>query len=357
VTALTLLYNDRGNSVDGIRDHTNLLGATLAERGALDVAVETRFRPSSLESALDRAGSSVILQYSPFCYGRWGFAPWLPAALLRLRRRRPRPTIALLVHEPFVPIVSARSFAMGAWQRLQLEALRLASDVVFASIESWAARLGRRRPSRPVLHLPVGSNVPDMRGAREKQRRALGVSDDTLVVASCGRRHPGWRGDYVSAAMRRIADTGTPALMLSLGADAPPFDDLGDIPLHAPGRLSASELASHFAAADLFLAPFVDGVSTRRGTLMAALQHGLPVLGTDGHLTDGLFRQAPDALRLTPAGQPAAFADAAGRLAVSRSERADLGRRGRSLYERLFDWPVTVDKVLAALTHHAVRRS
>src|SRR5262249_28838598 len=64
---------------------------------------------------------------------------------------------------------------------------------------------------------------------------------------------------------------------------------------------------------DLMLLPLTDGVSTKRGTLMAALAHGVPVVGLQGTRTDRILRG--DALTLTPAGDPAAFARAAVALA------------------------------------------
>ena len=92
------------------------------------------------------AYDAVVVQYNPFMYGRWGFAPWLPAALWRARRSRGAPEIALMVHEPYVPMVNWRWALMGLWQRSQLLALYGMADVVFASIDSWAAMLGRLRP-------------------------------------------------------------------------------------------------------------------------------------------------------------------------------------------------------------------
>jgi glycosyltransferase involved in cell wall biosynthesis len=115
-----------------------------------------------------------------------------------------------------------------------------------------------------------------------------------------------------------------------------------------PGRLEASDLARHLAAADLFVAPFVDGVSTRRTTLMAALQHGLPVVGTDGRLTDGVLRSS-HALTLVSVDDRQGLSDAARGLAGDPGRRHALGAAGRELYERAFAWPVIAATIVAAL--------
>jgi glycosyltransferase involved in cell wall biosynthesis len=100
------------------------------------------------------------------------------------------------------------------------------------------------------------------------------------------------------------------------------------------------------AGSDIFLAPFADGVSTRRTTVMSALQHAIPVLGTDGHLTDRVLQQSSSALRLVPVRDRDGFAAEAMRLAQQGEERRALGDAGQLLYARSFDWPVVVDGLM-----------
>jgi glycosyltransferase involved in cell wall biosynthesis len=102
------------------------------------------------------------------------------------------------------------------------------------------------------------------------------------------------------------------------------------------------------SAADLFLAPFSDGVSARRSSAMSALQHGVPVLTTDGPLTDSLLRDA-NAIALTAVGDSVAFEVEAVSLAASAERRRMLGNAGRALYETEFDWPVLARRFVAAV--------
>jgi glycosyltransferase involved in cell wall biosynthesis len=81
---------------------------------------------------------------------------------------------------------------------------------------------------------------------------------------------------------------------------------------------------------------------------MSALQHAVPVLGTDGHLTDRVLRES-NGLRLVPVAQRDRFAEEAARLAGAADERRALGDAGRGLYARRFDWPVLVDRLLDLL--------
>lgn len=343
VERVVLVHSDRGRAVDGIRDYCARLAEELPRHS---VRGELRAWPEVGEWD---AGSAIVLQYSPFCFARWGFAPRLPAWALATRARRGA-SVALMVHEPFVPMESWRSTAMGLWQRAQLGALRLGADVVFTSIDTWAERLGGPLGGREVRHLPVGSNLPDRRDRRRSTREALGAGEDTVVLATIGRDHPSWLGGHVTAAANAVAASDRPTVLLALGAEAPPLHGLDPaISVDAPGYLEAGELSARLAGADLFLAPLLDGVSTRRGTLMAALQHGLAVLGTDGPLSDRVLRESGGALRLTPVGEQAAFAAAAAALAADAPAREAMGAAARELYERRFDWPVIAAEMLAAL--------
>jgi glycosyltransferase involved in cell wall biosynthesis len=362
IERVTVVHGDRGQEVDGIRDHGAQLVAALEELALpaaelrLDTSAETasgRGPAGHLRRALRRAGpnEALLLQYSPFCYGRRGLAPWLPACLLEARAMGPRrPALALMMHEPYVPMTSAREALMGSWQRLQLSALQLAADVVYASIEPWAHELSAAPPWRLVHHLPVGSNLPDGRAQRGAQRARLGAGPDTLVVACVGRDHPGWLAGHVVAAANALAASGRPALLLELGAQAPALAGLDPaVALQAPGYLEPTGLAAHLAAADLFLAPMADGVSTRRSSLMAALQHELPVLGTAGPLTDPGLMEAGSALALTDIEDRDAFAKAAPALAADPARRAAAGAAARQLYEREFRWEAIARKLKETL--------
>jgi glycosyltransferase involved in cell wall biosynthesis len=345
--------------IDAIRDHSYRLAEALRARGA-DVDVHMRtpghgwlvdpggaVRPR-LAAGLG-AYDAALIQYNPFMWGRWGFAPWLPFELARLRARRPRPLLVLVLHEPFVPMEGWRWTLMGLWQRAQLAAVRATADIVFVSIEIWTRRFMRWHPRRPTFHLPVGSNLPDRSASRRAERERLGAGDDDLVVAIVDVGGAARRPALVTAALERLVAGRRRIVLLVLGAGAaPPPGIPPGVDVRVPGRLDAASLAAALASADLFLAPFVDGVSTRRTSLMAALQHGVAIVGTDGDLTDSLLRES-SALVLVPVDRPDLFAAAAARVADDPAERAVLARDGRELYREQFDWPTIARRVIERL--------
>lgn len=356
---VVVLATIRSSATDGIYDYTCRLENSLsADHSVRVVNCNPLTEPlegfrSLLPEGEGGGTMTVVLQYNPFNFGRWGFAPWLPKKLWQLRRLSPRIRIALMAHEMYVPVRDWRTALMGAWQRAQLVVVRALSDVVFSSVGLWADRLRAGRPRRRVYHLPVASNLPDMRHARSGMRARLGADERTVVLASFGTNHPDRLPDYIRTATAAVAATGVGTILLNLGADVPLVEAGPDVRVLTPGRLEDEEVAAYLAAADIFLAPLHDGVSTRRTTMMAALQHGLPVVGTDGELTDDTLRQEQDALRLIPVGDRDSFAQAASELAADPASRTRRGAEARLLYERRFDWPVLSARLLAALREGA----
>lgn len=294
---------------------------------------------------------AVIVQYDVFRYGRRGFVPWLPARLLHLKRRAPHLRIAVMLHELHLPFHTWRWEIKKGWQRVQHVGFRLAADVLFCSVEAWVDELQQRMPQRPVVHLPVGSNLPDRRHTREWERVRLGADGQTLVVASFGTDDSPWRlYDYTTYALNRMARAGHRVLFLNLGGNTPILQGIDEaVRAIRPGFLSNTALAEMIAASDLLLAPLADGVSTRRTTAMAAFQQAVPVLGTCGSSTDGVLRTAEGALRLVPVRSPTRFGDAAVCLAGDADLRRRMGEGGRELYQRSFDWPITAVRALSAL--------
>jgi glycosyltransferase involved in cell wall biosynthesis len=261
-----------------------------------------------------------------------------------------------MVHEPFVPLSGCRQAVMGVWQRAQLRALGFVADVIFASTEKWAERLGATRPQTPTHHLAVGSNLPDMWGFRREERNRLGVADDAVVLASLGSPHPSRLLQDVVLAANAVASLSIPTVLLNLGAEAPALMGLDSrVVAYSPGRLPAADLARRLAAADISLAPFVDGISTRRTSLMAALQHGLAIVGTDGPLTDTILRQPNNGISLVPVSRPDLFAATTRALAANAKSRFALGASARRFYFQAFDWPVLAKRMLVELAPATVR--
>jgi glycosyltransferase involved in cell wall biosynthesis len=356
MTKLALLCAEPRGRVDAIYAATQCLDAALNDLG-LDSHVVTRDAGGAWTTGATRWHGLVdvardfnilILQYNPFLYGRRGFAPWLVRDLFRVRARRRHPTLVLYAHETSMPMDGWRKTLMGLWQRAQLRAVHAAADISFATVEKWTAQLAKAVPRRRAVHMPVGSTLPDMRRARDTTRASLGATQ-RLVVTTLSSGHESHLVSYVVDAVTRIADLVPGVLVLTLGAGAHAVNVRG-VEVKRPGEIPAAELAALVAASDLFLAPLVDGISTRRTSMMAALQHGVAVLGTDGLLTDTMLKTS-GSLLLCRTGDRHGFVESAAALAVDEPRRTMLAASGRALYARAFDWPRIACDVSEALMH------
>jgi glycosyltransferase involved in cell wall biosynthesis len=330
----------RDQGIDAIDQYSRLLVDAIREND-----LEVDYFSEGLEELSGRSmtPSWVLLQYNPFRYGRWGFAPKLLSDVRRLRRANV--AVALMVHEAWLDMTDWRTAAMGAWQRVQLRALVRQADAVMTSTQAIAEMLGH-----DAIHVPVATNIASMNVPAHAARKRIGV-ERALVVSLFGRSNPSRALAYAEAAIGALAEVhGAQNLtVLNLGADAPGLDAPDGVEVIDSGPQPAGELSLRLCASDLMLLPFLDGVSTRRSTLMAALAHRRPVLGLRGKNTDQVLIDAVDALALTPMGDPTAFAHAAVELTRDPRKMRAIGEAGGRLYDERFDWPVVAARVTAVL--------
>lgn len=357
--------------LDGIGDHTARLARTLSgrvnvrvltaqadwrslsgvqvrqafsidrRRGILDIVDEIRADPPDW----------VFLQFEQTSYGRWGLNPFVPLTLHRLRSIAPETRIAVMFHEDFMPASSVKFAIMTTWQRLQFWMLGRVADVAFFSTQTRAHRYKQWFPNTSVQHLPVGSNIPLKDADQSQERQRLGLQSDDLVVGVFGSAHPSRNLSHVRAAVGACERDGLRCEVLYVGPegdqvrrklDATNFLDAGPLP--------PEDVSRCFSTMDIYLAPFTNGVSARRGSFLTGLQHGIPTVTTLGHETGPfLSSQPPDAFVAPPSDHQDLFSRRVEELAHSPDARHTVGLNGKNLYEEHFSWPTIADTLLNTL--------
>ena len=81
---------------------------------------------------------------------------------------------------------------------------------------------------------------------------------------------------------------------------------------------------------------------------MAALAHGVPVVATEGPLTEPIWRTS-DAVVLVPAGDAEGLAAQTAALVADPARRADLARRALALYDTQFDLRHTISALRSSV--------
>ena len=305
----------------------------------------------AVDRLLDRFPSPrrLLVQWVPHGFGyrsmNVGFCLWL------WQRARNGDRVDIMVHEPYLAFGGGgiRWAAAASVHRVMTAVLTRAARRVWIAIPDWERRwrpytLGR---DVPFAWLPVPSSLPppapdDVRRVGERYGRA----DGPIV---------GHLGSYGSAATRmlsaslpKILEQSPNSVALLLGQNSKRFYPqlAADHPqlaprLHAAGALSATALAQHVRACDVLVQPYPDGISSRRTSAMAGLALGVPVVTTDGRLTESVWAES-GCVALVNVDESHRLADETLRLLSDDRERRDLASRGRDVYARHFDLPHTI---------------
>lgn len=350
----------------GVGDHSFLLAQALSARtrvevhcgqttpaphlGAVDARTDfdhrfpwTLLRLSRMDDF--RPGDTVFAQYTNFAYGRYGFNPWIAPSLSRLRRKGLR--VTTMFHETYMPAVGVKIRMMGAWQRVFFRQVGRASHLCLFSVEPWTRQYRPWFPESAVETLPVGSNIPLVApGQASAERLGLGIPPQVPVLVVFGGTHPSRLFDWIVAASRRLSEAGVEHRLLRIGPDGEEVARrLRGLPLVDRGILPPDEVSRTLRCGDVFLSPISDGASSRRGSLLAGLQHGLACLTTQGPSTDASFRENAG-VAMEFASDSADFARRCLELVRNPQRRIHMGKCASSFYEANFSWESIADRYL-----------
>lgn len=309
-----------------------------------------------LSEALDHspAPRRLLVQYVPHMYGFKA----MNVAFTRWVRRRGElgDRVEVMFHEVAYPFVKwpPHHNLLAAVNRRMAKHLTQQAAKVYISTESWRKLLEPLTPPQtPIIWLPVPSNVPacgDETAAAKLRDHLLPNSNGVLLG------HFGTFGDAISRLLESILPAVLEALpkasCLLLGRGGgrwrtaflrrhPQFADR----LVATDGLEGHVLASHIAACDLMLQPYPDGVSTRRGTAMAALANGRAMLTNTGCLSETIWPNSNAILEATSLS-PHDWASIATKALGDSGFREQVSRNASELYQTQFAITNTVEALL-----------
>lgn len=349
ITSIALLGRPDA-PVDALEDYVAALSLALAVRGIQVQPFQVEWQQGRVvalwhlwSSAREWRGRLVLIQYTALQWSRRGFPGLLFPVRWVLHARGAR--IGVVFHDPGAfPVRQNR----GAVRRIADYLRRWVQERVMRSLErraelavftvptdrvAWLRRLHHRH-----LFVPVGSNVPAALGTGERSIPTIAVfavssgertASDVAAIAGAARRAAAVVGRVRLVVFGRNADDAHTALEAAC-AGAP-------IELVVRGVQLPGEAARTLADADVLL--FVRGhVSSRRGSVIAALAHGLPVVGFSGQETAPPITEA--GVALVPEGDHAALAERLAQVLNDCSLRQELSARSRSTYAQHFDWNV-----------------
>jgi glycosyltransferase involved in cell wall biosynthesis len=314
------------------------------------------FKPADLRRVgklLDQCSAPrrLLVQWVPHGYGyhsmNMAFCLWL-----RRRAVSCHDIVEVMVHEPYL------TFGGGSWKqsgvaavhRLMTMVLLDAAERVWMSIPAWEASL---RPfalkrSLPFRWLPVASNisvVDDPRGVEAVRARYAPAGEQ--IVGHFGTYDRNIRELLLKSVPTLLRDCeNCTVLLLGHGGEsmrealiAKQTQLRGRI--HAPGTLSAEALSLHISACDVLLQPYIDGVSSRRTSVMVGLTHGVPISTTSGRLTESIWAESA-AVSLAPVEDVTALVKETHALLNDEAKRQRLSVAARTLYQDRFHLKHTI---------------
>jgi len=349
---VTIVGREFPPAISGIGDHTDLLAAELVRLGH-DVTVVCRapgeqretFTVLPVRSDFDARGGAelartvastrpdaIIWQYNPFSFGRRGLA--LGAGRFARALKAVAPLI-VSAHELWFPWGRnrARGFLWAVSQRLQTRAvLRAAAHTVVTTDR----RLGDLPRGLAASVIPIGANIEP--GSSGSGREHLGIPDDAFVVAHFGSVGPGRDLGPVVDAVATLRERGIDARLL-LAGNTGPFEHPASLngSLIATGTGSRGEVSRVLASADVYVHPDRVGPAPgRRGSLAAALAHGLALVAYDGPDRDRRLESGRNCVLVgADAGDVTRALEA---LALDPGRRRLLGEALQQTYEQTFAW-------------------
>lgn len=293
----------------GVSDHTNILARKLQEMGhSITVATAQenpenssgfRFinvkRPwglASLQTIIDDVKKNptdlILIQYTPLSFApkAYGVFPSFALFLQKIKKQAP---IKMIAHEANYPIeLNLKGVLLGISHVTQFSIFIHFIDRIFfshaAQKEYWSQKIPWKKPSFECS--PSFSNIP----VKSSVEKPSSLDKETTYLTYFGGTHSSVQfPSLISSLKAAQKNFNEKTKLLMIGTEQKDWGqrtqehELKDVIFC--GKLSATEVSAYLQASQLILLPYQHGVTSRRGSLMAALSHAKPVITTFGCIT------------------------------------------------------------------------
>jgi len=333
---------------DAVEEYCRYLGEALMAEG-FELVIE---RVAWAESGWARAASAlrrrarewreewVLVQYTALAWSNRGFPLRFPQILKILKAAGARVGVVFHDIEPYSGKRVIDQLRRGAQLRAMRKALRLCDAAVFTvPMEkiSWI----KRQPGKGCF-IPVGANLPTSGEANSRKGILTGGRLSVAVFGITGGEAGRKEIENIVEAVRFAASRVGNLRLIVLGRGAQSaeaelrkrFCDSA-VELHVLGVLSAEDVARSLSDSDVLL--FVRGhISTRRGSAIAGIACGLPVVAFEGPETAAPITEAGLALFLPQ--RKGDLGDVLVRVLEDEHYRASLAQRSWLAQRQYFSW-------------------
>ena len=261
--------------------------------------------------------------------------------------------VAWTYHDLLVPYLFPKAGAR--LRRWVTERPSYTADLTIVTNEGDFQQL--RGSASPLRKIPIGSNIQGQfldDAARRRRRAQRGYDESSLVIAYFGFLNRSKGGLTLIDTLDVLVRQGHNAHLLMIGervgaSDATNHAYLSEVEARIgqlglgervkwTGHQPDDEVSADLNAADVLLMPYTDGVSLRRGTLMAGLVNGCAIVTT---MPQSPLTELVDGrdLLLVPPEDPSSAAAAVAKI-VTEDGLSLLLRANARQAAKQFSWPV-----------------
>lgn len=300
-------------------------------------------------------GERLLVQYVPHAFGykamNLPFCAWLFAY------GRKFGGAIVMFHEVQLGILTgdpARYRLIDAATKIMARLAARSAKRIFIATPIWEPLLRRYVSNeRPIAWMPVPSTVAVIDECARVDAARRRWSPDGRLVGHFGTYPP------AIAAMLHIivptilaADSSVVLLLIGVNGEACRQRLIRENPalanrIVATGALPSDELSLAISASEILVQPYPDGVTTRRTSMMAALEHARPIVTTRGLFTEPLWERS-GAVAMVEAGDSSAFASAVSELLKDSELRRRYASAAKALYANRFDVSHTIKALRGA---------
>jgi glycosyltransferase involved in cell wall biosynthesis len=289
------------------------------------------------------------IQYQTAAYSLHPAINLLP---LCVRLLSGRPLVVVTFHDLRVPYLFPKAGRIR-W-RANLCLARWSDAAIATNQEDLATLAEATLPTTPRL-IHIGSNIEPLAQPgfdREAWRSRYGIAADEILLCYFGFLNQSKGGETLLQVLAELRQRGRLARLLMIGGQVGDSDPTNasylerfkrvsaaqglDPHIQWTGYVAAETVSAWFWAADACVLPYADGVSLRRGSLMAALAHGVPTVSTVPPMPIDKLTHG-DNILLVRDREPSAIADAVESIADRQELRARLSS-GASRLALCFTW-------------------
>jgi glycosyltransferase involved in cell wall biosynthesis len=354
------LLGRRDEPTDAVEEYCRYLGGALRDRGFAMELVRVPWAERGWTSALrdlrekahEWRGEWILLQYTALAWSARGFPLSFRRVVKELRESGAR--VAIVYHdvEPFSGSRWIDAIRRRAQLRVMQQALTAANLGIFTvplDVISW---LGKSHSS--ATFIPVGANLPvgTVTPAKpiETDQAPLRVAVFGITEGDTGRKECARIVEAVGFAAAR----GGPVRLHAFGRGAlgcktelrKALEDVA-VELHVEGVLPAEQVVKALSSSDAML--FVRApISSRRGSAIAGIACGLPVIAYSGKETAPPITEA--GVLLVSPGNITDLGEALLRVMSDAPFRESLAERSRQAQRNHFSWDAIADRYVEALS-------